>query len=99
MKLTTTRSILGNSSPEILVPVKTERGTFQIKWIEEIGSHALFLDRGEGFFLVATKHNGHSLRALVRRVEENKGADYIKEQLDYIRRCGGTVAAEHFFLE
>ena len=97
MKLAQTSSILGNTSPAILIPVETSLGKFQIKWIKAIGAHALFLDRGQGGFLVATKHNGFSLMALVKRVKLGNWKD-IKGQLDYIRDCGGTVAAEHFFL-
>lgn len=99
MNIYESTSILGNTSPEILKPIKTTVGEFQIKWIEELNTHILLLDRGEGGFVAATKHNGYSLRALVRRIEENGSAEYIREQLNYIRECGGTVAAEHFFFE
>ena len=92
-------SFLGNTSSETLKPVKTKVGEFQIRWIRELNTHVLLLDRGEGGFVVATKHNGYSLRALVRRIEENGSAEYIREQLNYIRECGGTVAAEHFFFD
>jgi hypothetical protein len=95
MKLAQTSSILGNTSPAITYPTKTFMGTFQIVWLNVIGSHALFVDRGEGGILVATAHNGFSLDSLVKRIGQNKR---VKEQLDYIRTCGGTVAAEHFFL-
>jgi hypothetical protein len=99
MNINKSASVLGNTSPEILNPAKTNLGLFQIKWIEELNTHVLLLDRGEGGFVVASKHNGHSLRALVNRIEKNGSAEYIREQLNYIRECGGTVAAEHFFLE
>lgn len=92
-------SFLGNASNEWTNPIKTNRGLFQIRWIEDLNTHVLLLDRVDGDFVVATIHNGHSLRALVRRIEENGSAEYIREQLNYIRECGGTVAAEHFFFE
>ena len=96
MKFAKTSSILGNTSPAILIPVETLVGTFQIQWIEAIGAHALFLDRGEGGIFVASHNNGHSLHALVEFVLAGN-QERIKSQLDYIRQCGGTVAAEHFF--
>ncbi len=99
MTINKSASVLGNTSPEILKPVQTNLGLFQIKWIEDLNTHVLLLDRDKGGFVVASKHNGHSLRALVRRIEENGSAEYIREQLNSIRECGGTVAAEHFFLE
>ncbi len=98
MNINKSASILANSSDEILKPVKTNLGLFQIKWIEELNTHVLLLDRGDGDILVATKHNGHSLHALVERVFAGNVTG-IKSQLNYIRQCGGTVAAEHFFLE
>lgn len=96
MKITKANPILGNSSPEILKLVKTPLGEFQIKWIEELDSHALFLDRGEGGMFVASHNNGHSLFNLIERVQGGMEGR-ILAQLDYIRACGGTVAAEHFF--
>ena len=97
MKLAQTSSILGNTSPAILIPIKTPLGEFQIKWIKAINAHALFLDRGEGGIFVASHNNEHSLRALAERILAGN-QERIKSQLDFIRQCGGTVAAEHFFL-
>jgi hypothetical protein len=100
MTINKSASILGNTSPEILKPVKTNLGLFQIKWIEELNTHVLLLDRGRGAgdILVATQYNGHSLHALAKCVLAGN-QDRIASQLNYIRQCGGTVAAEHFFLE
>lgn len=94
----TITSVLGNTSSGLLKPVETPVGTFQIEWVDAICSHALFLDRGMGGILVATMHNGFSLEALVKRVKEGIHEE-IKEMLNYIRKCGGTAAAEHFFVD
>ena len=96
MKINRANPILGNTSPAILIPIKTPLGDFQIKWIEELGAPALFLDRGEGGFFVASHNNGHSLFNLIERVQSGI-EERALAQLEFIRQCGGTVAAEHFF--
>jgi len=98
MTINKSASILGNTSTEILKPVKTNLGLFQIKWIKELDTHVLLLDRGKGGIFVASHNNGYSLSELVERVLAGN-QDRITSQLNYIRQCGGTVAAEHFFLE
>jgi hypothetical protein len=98
MKINLANPILGNTSPDILKPIETSLGTFQIKWIEELDSHVLLLDRGAGGIFVASHNNGHSLFNLIERIQAGT-AERVLAQLNFIRQCGGKVAAEHFFLE
>ena len=97
MKLAVSRSVLGNTSQEILLPVKTRLGIFQIAWVEAIASHGLFLDRGAGFVFVASHHNGHSLARLSEFVLRGDTKATMR-QVVYIRDCGGTVTNDEFFI-
>ncbi len=90
-----TISLLPNSSPTILIPVQTTLGTFQIKWIEDIDSHALFLIHERGESLIATHHNGFSLHVLAEYVKASN-YDKARAQLVFISRCGGTVTDASF---
>jgi hypothetical protein len=97
MKLAIFNSVLGNTSPEILHPVESRLGIFQIAWVEAIASHGLFLDRGAGFVFVASHHNGYSLARLSEFVLRGDTKAALR-QVVYIRDCGGTVTNDEFFI-
>jgi len=97
LKITKARSLLPNSSPEILKPMPGAGGVLQVIWIEQIDAHGLFYQRdgAESACLVATHHNGHSCRALAERIIQGD-QKLVLDQLDYIQRCGGTASNAQF---
>lgn len=98
LKIGKARPLLANSSPEVLKPVKGCGGTLQVVWFENIDAHALLYQRDGcdlGAVMLVTHNNGHSCHALLERlVSGNK--QRALEQLEYIRRCGGTGMGEEF---
>lgn len=93
------RSLLPNSSPEILRPLRGLGGTFHVVWIEQIDAHCLFFNRDgeDASTMLATHHNGYSCHALAERIISGD-RKRINDQLEYIRRCAGTAIAEGFCL-
>lgn len=91
------RSLLPNSSPHILLPMAGKGGTFQVVWWPEADTHALIFKAATSR-LIATHHNGYSCHALAERII-NRDLAYATDQLNFIRRCGGTAceSLEHFF--
>lgn len=86
------RSILPNSSPEILQPIKSAHGSLQVVWLEAIDAHGLFFqhDRDGSASLLATHHNGFSCHTLAVRIAAGE-RERVEDQVEYIRRCGGTA--------
>lgn len=87
-----TRSILPNSSPEILKPLEGIHGTFQVKLLPN-GDHELYL----GTNLIAIHNNGFSCYSLAKRIVDAwngvRTPEHALEQFDYILRCGGLGIA------
>lgn len=83
------KSILPNSSPQILAALPGKHGTFQVRLIAGLDDHGLFF----GESLIAIHNNGYSCHNLAERIIaawENKGSvARAMEQFDYILRCGG----------
>ena len=76
-----TRSILPNSSAQILQPMP---GGFQVAWGEDQDTHTLYRS-GKA---LASHHNGFSCHNLAERILKG-GAEHAVAQFDYIRDCGG----------
>jgi hypothetical protein len=98
-KVTRCKSILPNSAPHILKPIKTNHGTLQVGWIAEIDAHGLFYtyDETGSTCLLATHHNGHSLHNLAERITKSGCYSRVREQAEYIRECGGMTTGEEAF--
>lgn len=92
LKATPTKSILPNSSPEILRPMPGCGGVFQVVWIAEIDSHALLYQRDGNpcVWTLATHHNGHSCHILAKRMIARESSRAV-DQMEYIRQCGGMA--------
>jgi hypothetical protein len=93
-----TRSILPNSSPDVLRAITGKHGTLCVKWVGELDSHVLYFNASP----IASHHNGYSCRALADRIhaawEGRASTDRAIEQAEYIQRCGGmgnTDAVRH----
>lgn len=91
------RSLLANSSPEILKSLECEDGTLQVVWIPQIDSHGLFFThhRDMGTHLLGTHHNGYSCRALAERIAAGDHQRAVA-QLEFLKQCGGTATDERF---
>lgn len=89
-------SFLPNSAPHILQPLTGKHGTFLVKWIPELDSHALFF----GGLCIATHHNGFSCHNLAQRLldvwDGKREPEYALQQFDYILRCGGTGDSQSY---
>lgn len=94
-----TRSLLANSSPEILKPIPGCDGVFQVVWIDQINTHGLFYQHkcAEGAQILATHHNGYSCDALAERIIKGDSQRAL-EQLDFIADCGGTKCSNEKLL-
>lgn len=94
LQVTPSKSILPNSSPEILRPMPGCGGVFQVVWVSEIDSHALLYQRdgNASARTLATHHNGHSCRALAERMISRESSRAV-DQMEYIRQCGGMAAS------
>lgn len=93
-----TRSILPNSSPEILRERYGCNGILQVVWIEEINAHALFFTDSRGRSLLATHHNGHSCASLAERMLSGD-LKRAEDQRAYIVACGGTAKGPSFIAD
>lgn len=97
-----TRSILPNSSPEILLPMVGKHGTLQVRWQEEMGSHGLFYQavKDGSWRFLAGHHNGYSCANLGKRIiaawAGDVEAEYAMRQHDYILACGGHAISASF---
>lgn len=82
-------SLLASSDSRILQPLTGKHGTFQVRPLPELDTHALFLDG----HILAMHPNGYSCRNLAERIievwEGRRAEAYALEQFDYILRCGG----------
>lgn len=90
------RSILPNSSPEILRPMLGCGGVFQVIWVEALDVHALLYERNgakHGAVTLACHNNGHSCRALAERMISGP-VERALEQAEFIRDCGGMAASQ-----
>lgn len=76
-----TRSILPNSSAQILQPMS---GGFQVCWHEYLDTHTLYRS-GKA---LASHHNGFSCHNLAERILKGDPERAV-DQFDYIRDCGG----------
>lgn len=85
-----TRTLLPNSSPEILLPMEGKGGIFQVVWIDNCDTHALLFIVDEMPQLLATHHNGYSCHALAKRIC-TESLERATQQLEFIRACGGTA--------
>lgn len=92
-----TRSILPNSSPEILLPIDFAGGILQVVWIIQIDAHGLFFTRAASGnpVLFATHHNGYSCHELAQRLKAGNWERAVV-QLEFIRDCGGTGITAKF---
>ena len=83
-------SILPSSSPQVLSPIATPKGTLQVREMLHLDTHGLFIDSR----LVAMHPNGYSCRALAERIASGD-AGAVRQQAQYILDCGGmTIAVE-----
>ena len=89
-------SILPSSEPRILQTLQGLHGTFQVRPLPELDTHALFFTSKKGTggsIMLATHANGYSCRNLAERLvavwEGTKDVSYAMEQFDYILQCGG----------
>ncbi len=62
----------------------------QVRWVEQIDEHALFLTRGESEIVLATHHNGYSCHALAERMIKGE-IGRSEAQAQYIGECGGLT--------
>lgn len=83
-------SLLASSEPRILMPLQGAHGTFQVRPLPDLDTHALFLDD----HLLAMHPNGYSCFNLAERIiaawDGKRDAAYPLEQFDYILACGGV---------
>jgi hypothetical protein len=91
-------SILPSSSPQVLSPLPFREGALVVRPLVEADTHGLFYDRGEFSSLLCTHSNGYSCRALAERLT-NGNADRVREQAEYVLRCGGTCREMEAILE
>lgn len=85
-------SFFSSSSPEILRPIKFKNGILKVEPDYFNDTHYLYFNNKS----LASHPNGYSCYAFATRLisgDKNK----IKEQADYIVRCGGEV--DYTFLE
>ena len=62
----------------------------QVHSIPEADTHGLFLETPHGPCLLATHPNGYSCHNLGARMIQGD-AKRVREQVEYILRCGGTA--------
>ena len=91
MKTTNIRgSILPSSSPQVLSPIVTPKGTLQVRGMPDLDTHGLFVDSR----LVAMHPNGYSCRSLAEHIASGD-VGRVRQQAQYILDCGGmTIAVE-----
>lgn len=86
-------SILASSDPLILKSIEGKHGTLQVRAVESLDTHALFLKRDAGESVIAMHPNGYSCHALANRLlaawEGTGHYNLAMDQFDYILRCGG----------
>ncbi len=85
-----TRSVLPNSSAEILKPLDGKNGVFQVEWNERLDIHILFFtdSKTQHQHTIAGHHNGFSCHALAQALIQGN-ADASNRQFKYILDCGG----------
>lgn len=84
-------SLLPSNSPEILKPIETPFGVLQVRVLEPLDSHGLFLTWQPGRETILAEHgNGHSCFELGKRMIEGN-EDRIRQQAQYILDCGGMT--------
>lgn len=83
-------SLLPSSEARILQPVKTSFGTLQVRVIDELDTHGLFLKHAAGETLLVTHPNGYFCHALLERMSKRE-MDRVAAQVKYILDCGGTA--------
>jgi hypothetical protein len=81
-------SILPSSSPQILEPIRTPKGTLQVQELFHLDTHALFIDKR----CVAMHPNGFSCRSLAERIASGD-EERVRKQAQYILDCGGMTIA------
>jgi len=90
-------SVLPSSDQFILLPMPGKHGTFQVKAIPELDTHALTLTHSRGTSTLALHSNGYSCHALAQRMhaawEGTGSVQRALEQFDYILACGGEGKA------
>lgn len=82
-------SLLPSNSAEILKAIPCSFGQLQVQIKGENETHALVLTQGDKETIIASHPNGFSCHALAKRMV-NETPERIKEQLEYIVRCGGS---------
>ena len=83
-------SILPSSAPHILQPMRLGALVIQVRAIPEADTHGLFIETPHGPSLLATHPNGYSCHNLGERMTKGDKTR-VREQAEYILRCGGTV--------
>ena len=96
-------SILASSDASILKPMQGVFGTFQVKALQELDTHGLFLTDARGYTnLIAMHPNGYSCHNLAKRTCEvwkgEKPYEYAIEQYKYILACGGMTKEDSVML-
>jgi hypothetical protein len=83
-------SLLPSNSPEILKPVETPFGVLQVRVLEQLDAHGLFLKHERGETILAEHGNGFSCFELGERMV--KGDEKrVRDQAKYILDCGGMA--------
>lgn len=85
-------SILPSSSPQVLEPQPFRHGALVVRALPDADTHGLFWNREEMSSLLATHSNGHSCHNLGKRMIAGN-VERVRDQAEYILRCGGTCIA------
>ena len=83
-------SIFASSAPHILKPMPFKHGRLQVYPWPEMDTHYLAFVTGCESVTLASHPNGFSCHALAERMIAGD-VDRVREQAEYIVRCGGTT--------
>jgi len=85
-------SLLPSSSPHILKPIPFKHGRLQVYPWPEMDTHYLAFVTERESITLASHPNGFSCYALAERTISGN-VQRVREQAEYIVRCGGTTYA------
>jgi len=89
-------SIFSSSCPSILQPIPFKGGMLQVTPNYEDDTHHLVFLENDSKHILASHPNGFSCHVLATTLVSND-FDEVKEQSDYIIRCGGESNLELLF--
>ena len=82
-------SLLPSNDSRVLSPL----GNMQVRVIEELDTHGLFLNSLKGETLLAMHPNGYSCRELAERIASGN-TEKVLAQVEYILACGGLCRTQ-----